>query len=245
LLYEPAMPDARFAAMLETRFGPGLGDDLLQAWKRASQVPLRMASFYQGTWDGALYTEGFATWSDFGARKLIDINSFISRPVLDAKRYVNIADYVKAGAKTEPGVFSPPALADQLVRECGEAMGLVSGIRAKGKVSATLEAELTDIEAWCAYGNYFAKKLRAGVALATARVNHDESEQRRAVAILEESVADWQQLSKLGAKFNRLPILSSARDAFSWESLTPDVRRDIALASVPLTTASGLHPANP
>jgi hypothetical protein len=236
LLYEPTLPDSRFAAMLEARFGPGTGDDLLRAWKLASQVPLRFASFYQGTWDGALYTEGFSTWTDFGARRLIDINSFINHPVLDMKRYLGIADYVKAGAKTAPGVFSPPALADQLDRECAEAMTLVSGLRAKNKISAGLDAELTDIEAWCAYGNYFAKKLRAGVALATARANHDLTEQALAVTTLEQAVADWQRLARLGAKFNRLPILSPAKEPFSWESLMPDVQHDVALAKAPLAT---------
>ncbi len=234
LLFEPTLPDARFAAMLGTRFGAGTGDDLLQAWKLASQVPLRFASFYQGTWDGALYTEGFSTWADYGARHLIDINSLIKHPVLDEKRYLNIADFVKAGAKSAPGVFGPPALADQLDLECSEAMGLVAGIRAKNKVSPELDCELTDIEAWCAYGNYFAKKLRAGVALATARVNHDAADQQRAVALLEQALADWQRLAKLGAKFNRLPILSPAKEPFSWESLTPEVQRDITLAKAPL-----------
>jgi hypothetical protein len=238
LLHEPALPDARFAAMLEARFGPGTGADLLAAWKLASQMPLRFASFYQGTWDGSLYTEGFSTWSDYGARKLIDINSFINRPVLDTKRYINVADYVKAGGKTEPGVFSPPALADQVDRESAEAMRLVSGIRAKSKISAGLESELTDIEAWCAYGNYFAKKLRAGVALATARVNRDPAEQQRAVAFLEQAVGDWQRLARLGAKFNRLPVLSPAKEPFSWESLTPDVQRDIELAKAPLAAST-------
>ncbi len=236
LLYEPELPDARFAAMLESRFGPGTGNDLLQAWKLASQVPLRFASFYQGTWDGALYTEGFSTWADYGARKLIDINSFITHPVLDTKRYINIADYVKAGGQVAPGIISPPALAAQLERDCAEAVKLVAGIRTRNQVSPTLDCELTDIEAWCAYGDYFAKKLRAGVALATARANNDAAEQEKAVKTLELAVDDWQRLSALGAKFNQLPILSSAKEPFSWASLTPEVKRDIELANAPLTT---------
>ena len=171
LLYDEATPDGVFAALLEERFGAGLGDDLLQAWKLASRVPLHFASFHRGTWDGSLYTEGFSSWIDRndGARTFFDIDSFIKHPVLDTKRYINIADFVKAGGVAEPGILSPLALAAELDRDGAEASQRVAAIRAKTPPSPTLECELTDIEAWVAYGNYFAEKLRAGVALATAR----------------------------------------------------------------------------
>jgi len=76
------------------------------------------------------------------------------------------------------------------------------------------------------------------VALATARVNRDPAEQQRAVAFLEQAVGDWQRLARLGAKFNRLPVLSPAKEPFSWESLTPDVQRDIELAKAPLAAST-------
>jgi hypothetical protein len=232
LLYDPALPDARFAGMLSARFGAGLGDDLLQAWKLASQMPLRFASFYEGTWDGAIYSEGFCSWSS-SARKLIDINSFISHPVLDKKRYINIADYVKEGGKSGPDILTPPRLAGQLDSECAAALKLVAGIRNRSKVSPELDCELTDIEAWCAYGNYFSEKLRAGVALATARAKSDTVEQQKAVTALEKALADWKRLSELGSKFNQLPI-AAYPGPFSWEALIPAVQKDIELAKAPL-----------
>ena len=108
LLYDPATPDARFEAMLDARFGKGTGKDLLAAWKLASRVPLHFASFHRGTWDGSLYTEGFSSWidRDNGARTFFDIDSFIKHPVLDTKRYVNIADYVKTGQRPGRRVFA-------------------------------------------------------------------------------------------------------------------------------------------
>ena len=108
LLYDPATPDARFEAMLDARFGKGTGKDLLAAWKLASRVPLHFASFHKGTWDGSLYTEGFSSWTDRDnvPRKLFDIDSFIKHPVLDTKRYVNIADYVKTGQCPGRRVFA-------------------------------------------------------------------------------------------------------------------------------------------
>jgi hypothetical protein len=240
LLYDPATPDARFEAMLEERFGKGTGKSLLAAWKLASRVPLHFASFHRGTWDGSLYTEGFSSWIDKndGARTFFGIDEFIKHPVLDTKRYVNIADFVKAGGIAESAKFSPLALAAQLDRDASAALQRVGAIRAQAKASPTLECELTDIEAWCAYGSYFAGKLRGGVALATARATGDAAQQRVAVAALENALVHWNRLAELGAKFNQLPVLSNSKQQFSWASLTPAVENDIEIAKAPLITTS-------
>jgi len=236
LLYDAATPDRLFATLLEERFGAGLGDELLQAWKLASQVPLHFASFHRGTWDGSLYTEGFSSWidRDSGARTFFDIDSFIKHPVLDTKRYVNIADFVQAGGVAEPGKLSPLALAEKLERDGAAALQKVAAIRARTKPSPILECELTDIEAWVSYGNYFAEKLRAGVALATARAKNDTQQQAIAVSALERALAHWKRLAELGEKFNRLPVPSNSKEPFSWKSLTPAVERDIELSRKPL-----------
>jgi hypothetical protein len=232
LLYDKNTPDRVFTALLEERFGAGSGDDLLQGWKLASQVPLHFASFYRGTWDGSLQTEAFSSWidKDDGARTFFDIDTFIKRPVLDTKRYVNITDFVKAGGTVAPGILSPLALAAQLDRDAAEAAQRVSAIRTKMKPSPTLECEITDIEAWGAFGRYFAEKLRAGVALATARAKNDPQQQQIAVAALERALVHWERLAELGGKFNALPVLASSRAPFSWAALTPAVKRDIATA---------------
>jgi hypothetical protein len=235
LLYDPATPDARFEAMFDARFGIGVGKDLLAAWKLASRVPLHFASFHRGTWDGTLYTEGFSSWidRDDGARTFFGIDGFIGHPVLDTKRYVNIADYVKTG-QVPAGAMSPLELAATLERDGATAVKLVADLRARGGVSPTFDCELTDIEAWSAYGRYFAEKLRGGVALATARATGDAAQQRAAVTALERALVHWNRLAELGAKFNKLPVLSNSREPFSWASLTPAVERDIEAAKAPL-----------
>jgi hypothetical protein len=239
LLYDPATPDARFEAMFDERFGKGTGKGLLAAWKLASQVPLHFASFHRGEWDGTLYTEGFSSWTDRdnAPRKLFDIDSFIKHPVLDTKRYVNIADFVKTGSAPE-GVTTPSELAEKLKQDCAAAMKLVAELRARGGVSPTFDCELTDIEAWCAYGNYFAEKLRGGVALAMARANGDVNQQRVAVAALQKALVHWNCLADLGAKFNKLPVLSNSKDPFSWASLRPAVEKDIEVAKAPLSSTN-------
>ncbi|MGL5019182.1 MAG: hypothetical protein ACRDBP_13690, partial [Luteolibacter sp.] len=236
LLYDPGTPDSRFEALLEERFSKGTGKDLLAAWKLASRVPLHFASFYRGTWDGSLYTEGFSSWIDKndGARTFFGVDAFIKQPVLDTKRYVSISDFVQADGIAEPGKLSPLALAAELDRDAADALRKVAAIRATAKPSPTLECELTDIEAWSAYGSYFAEKLRGGTALATARAKKDASQQAVAVSAFEKALVHWKHLAELGEKFNQLPVLSNSRLPFSWSSLTPAVERDLEISRKPL-----------
>lgn len=113
-----------------------------------------------------------------------------------------------------------------------------SGCWSRGKVSQspTLDCELADIETWCASGNYFAAKLRGGVALAIARANGDAEQHRLAVAELEKARGHWKRLAELTEKFNQLPVPSKWRQPFSWTLLIPDVEKDIEIAKAPLAS---------
>jgi hypothetical protein len=239
LLYDPATPDSTFEAMFDARFGKGTGKHLLAAWKLASRVPLHFASFHKGTWDGSLYTEGFLSWTDRenSARSFFSIDRLINHPVLDTKRYLDIPDFVKAGRAPE-GVLSPLDLAAKLDQDCAAAMKSAAKLRSRGTVSPTLDCDLADIEAWCAYGNYFAAKLRGGVALATARATGDAEQQHVAVAELEKALTHWKRLAQVTEKFNQLPVASNWRQPFSWALLLPDVEQDIETAKAPRTPAN-------
>lgn len=59
LLYDPETPDEAFEHAFERRYSLGVGRDLLEAYRRASKTPLRLASFHTATWDYTLYAEGF------------------------------------------------------------------------------------------------------------------------------------------------------------------------------------------
>ena len=57
LLYNPATPDEVFINEYEQRF-PKQGSQLFHAQAKASKVPLVIASWQDGTWDFAVYSEG-------------------------------------------------------------------------------------------------------------------------------------------------------------------------------------------
>jgi hypothetical protein len=53
LLYDPNTPDEVFSNACRERYGAA-GRDLFEALKLGSRMPLRLGSFYKGTWDFTL-----------------------------------------------------------------------------------------------------------------------------------------------------------------------------------------------
>ena len=244
LLYDPGTPDAAFEAMLAERFGAAHAPDLLEAWTLASRAQLRFAAFHRGTWDGSLYTEGFTAWTDNSANtsfQFFDIENVISHPVLDPK-YVNIADFVRAGGQAPADKVSPLQLAAELERDMAEARRLAAAVRQRGNVSPSLAAEMADIDAWSAHGLYFAAKLRGGVALATYRRSGDKAEQAAAVANLERAVDHWRALMEAGTRFNRQRVSHNAGELFSWARFLPAVERDVDIARGTAETGTPARP---
>ena len=100
LLYDPTTSDEVFEAAFDNRYGNGTGKALLNAYKHASKMPLRLASFHKATWDYTLYSEGFL--APFAppaglydkASSFISIDELIDHPTLDP-RYVSIPEYVR------------------------------------------------------------------------------------------------------------------------------------------------------
>ncbi len=229
LLYDPQTPDRTFEALLADRFGTEQAPDLLKAWTLASRAQLRFAAFHQGRFDGSLYTEGFSDWSNGGPFRFFDIENIIEHPVLDTK-YINIAGFVAAGGVAPPGKVSPLQLAGELERDMAEAQRLATAVRRREQVAPALEAELADIDAWCAHGRYFAAKLRGGVALATFRKNGEPARQTEAIAHLEKAVGHWRELSAATMRFNKPRLPHNAGEVFSWSRFLPAVERDIEIA---------------
>jgi hypothetical protein len=95
LLYNPHTPEDVFIKACTVRYGER-GRLLYEALSLGSRMPLRLASFYKGTWDFTLYSEGF---SSVNARSnpahFIGIEDLIRQPVLDPD-YMSIRDFEKA-----------------------------------------------------------------------------------------------------------------------------------------------------
>lgn len=223
LLYNKDTQDSYFAEAISDKFQTEKGDDILKAWKLASMNANRMASFYQGTWDATLYTEGF---TNVGG-KFIDIENFINRPVLDSA-YVNIKDFVKGNVLQDK--ISPLQLADTAENESTEALNIIEGIEAE-TIGRQLKIELNDIRAWSYFGQYFADKIRGGVALEQYRNSGNTQFQQSSIAYLKQALQHWKEYTNAMEKYN-VAVMPYQFDAeFSWRKHIKDAERDIEIAS--------------
>jgi hypothetical protein len=249
LLYNPAETDQALALGFERRY-PGMdGQAMLKAWSLASGVPLHLATFYKGTWDFTLYSEGFlAPWPsgfDDGKSPFISIEELIRHETLDPG-YLSIADYcriLKAGRIPEATLITPPELAQLVEDECRQALALLDSIesiesmgghgalgrrkpgtlnhREPDPATACLESEMADIRTWCSLGFYFADKLRAGVALENYMLSGRHEDWQEAVARLEACTEWWEEVVLLtGGRYRPMPYVSMGHPDQRWPEFT-------------------------
>lgn len=246
LLYNPAAPDTVFAQAFEQRYGPGVGAPLLRAYKLASNMPLRLASFHRSTWDYTLYSEGFIEAEPSANKDTFDrsspfmsIDEFIYHETLDPQ-LLSIPDYValvRQGLAVPVGKVSPLALADSSERDSREALELAGSLRDRvNAYSGALVSELDDAAVWSYLGLYLADKLRAGVALETFRKTGEAAQKKEAIRRLETALTHWDQVVALTkGRYRPTPHVSTQNygkeyTLFSWELLRPQVVRDIEIA---------------
>lgn len=238
LLYDPQTPDSVFEAECGRRYGRGIGKQMLQAYRLAGRMPLRLASFHAATWDYTLYSEGFLApaksrgLSD-GVSPFISIDELIDHQVLDPT-YLSIPDSVElalAGKEIPNDRVTPLQLADRSEKDGRDLSSLVLALRsAAGPYPGAYDCEMDDLETWAYLSLYFADKLRAGVALATFRLTGRVEEQENAVRLLEQTAKHWDGAVAVTKKhYLETPHVSGG--TFSWEKYRDQVQRDIRLAT--------------
>lgn len=240
LTYNPEETDETLARAFENRYGRLDGLKMLKAFSLASKVPQYLASFYKGTWDFTLYSEGFmAAWQngfDDGKSPFISIEELIRHETLDS-RYLSISDYcqrVNKGLPLDDELITPLELADMLQDDCTETMNLLRELRDPGNEPALL-SELDDLETWCHLGYYFADKLRAGVSLENYNLDSNPRDKEKALEYLESCVGHWRNVIKLTReRYRPMPYVSMGHPAqkwpdfkaFHWEFFLDDVKSD-------------------
>ncbi|EDY84477.1 hypothetical protein VDG1235_4108 [Verrucomicrobiia bacterium DG1235] len=237
LLYDPQTPDTLFQAEFNRRYGDS-GDNLLNALSLSSSTQLRLASLYDSRWDFTLYSEGFLALQG-DTTSYIGIEEFIKHPTMDPA-YVSISKYVsttQSGGSFGVDRITPPILADTLERDNREALRLVQDIDTSDNES--LMYEVADIKAWSRLGLHLAEKLRGAVALQTYRETGDKSQQRQAIAHLEQALAEWDELVAITrpiykdmrlTHYNHNSFDANPDNLFHWALIRDEVAQDLELA---------------
>jgi hypothetical protein len=233
LLYDPETPDDIFRAACEARYGEA-GRALFAALKLGSRMPLRLASFYKGTSDFTLYSEGFSSSSARSDPDLfLGVEELVGRPVLD-RDYVSIPAYIKAGQagrEFAPQAVTPPRLADQLEADGRQALALLDPLREPDDPG--LAFEVADARAWAYLSLYFAEKLRGTVAYHQVKTGADRTRGVAAVEHLSRALGWWDELIRVTEPvYAIMPLAHVHRPnrPFHWKLLRPAVVRDLDLA---------------
>ncbi len=156
LLYDPSTPDAVFANAFDRRFSGQVGGRMVDAYKLSTRTTQRIAQAFNHSWDHNFYTEGFIG----NKRDFITLEEVISAKPIEPE-FVSIKDFGDGG-KAFGSKVTPLQLASALEKDNQQALEIVKGI---ATAEETLKCEMEDVQAWAHLGLYFAKKLRAAVAL--------------------------------------------------------------------------------
>lgn len=235
LLQDPATPDAVFEQEFAERYGADVGPAMLDAYRRASRMPLRLASFHGATWDYTLYCEGFltpfASLAPHDGKPFLGIDEFIAGPTLDP-RLVSIPEFV--AGQTGPDRLSPLELADRSEDDGQAVLEAVAALRrlCSGR-PGSFACELDDLETWGHLSHYLAEKLRGGVALHRFRLQGQAEDQARAVSSLQAAANHWEQVIRVTeAHYQPVPYYEREGVAlrFAWSDYRQAVQDDVETA---------------
>jgi hypothetical protein len=240
-----------FEASFDERYGPGVGEAMVDAYARASRTPLALASYRSSSWDFTLYSEGFLegaeqTWrgqnfDDTSA--FLSVEEIIGSKVLD-HRMCNVQEQVSREIRGEEGracEVPPGVLADRLEKDGLAALSLVDGLDTS---DPTLRHERADVRAWSYLSLYFAEKLRGALDLERCRQARSRSAGAEAVEHLGEALRHWDAvIETVDPYFDETPLLhlgdayitqefEVSVDRFSWKHFRDQVERDMAIAQV-------------
>ena len=241
LLYDPQMDNSEIALKIYQKYPDVNALKLLEAYALASKVPQSIASFYKGTWDFTLYSEGFlAPWQngfDDGKSPFISLVELIKHETLD-KRYMNIEAYcdaIQSQGKVAEAIITPIELADSLFDNGKQLEKLISEI-SDSTEDETLNSELDDLFTWCHLGYYFSHKLKAGVDFTNYNFSKDEKEKLNSVAHLEQCIDHWKKIIELTEdRYDPMPYVSMGHHEqkwldfkeFHWKNFLFDVEADL------------------
>ena len=241
LLYDPDQTNESLSQLFKTRYKTADASKLMEAYSLASEVPLHIASFYKGTWDFTLYSEGFlAPWPygyDDGKSPFISIEELISHETLD-NDYLSISQYCKMiinQNEIDPGRITPIELADHISDNCRIGIKIINELRLKTNEPG-LDSELDDLETWCYLGYYFADKIRAGVSVRLFTETGGEENRQESMDYLEKCIGHWEKIIQLTQdRYKPMPYVSFGHHqprwpeftAFHWKFFIDEVKDDL------------------
>lgn len=241
LLFDPNEKEVALAKEIEKRYPDIDALAFLKTYSLASKVPLNIATFYKGTWDFTLYSEGFlAPWQpdvEDGRSPFISLNELIDHETLD-KSYMNIADYatkIHANIPIDQKMTTPFELAEMTKKNCDKSLAIIDSLE-KQSNDPTFQSEIEDLKTWCYLGFYLAEKIHAGINLKTYRLSADVKDQEAALNHAQKALQNWEKIVELTeTRYQLMPYVMMTHPenrwpdfkGFHWKNYLKEVQYDI------------------
>jgi hypothetical protein len=246
LMYNPSLENRILTEYFNEKYNTGQEDLLLKAFDLASQMPLKLASYYGATWDFTLYSEGFLSgyrpwrgekWDNHSP--FLSVEDIIGANPIDSS-WINVDEYVgllENDDSIPEGITTPLDIAEDLESSGREALKLIQSIETD---DPTLRHELADIKTWSYLSLYFSEKLKGCIDFELYRKKATEAQKENAVNHLTEALHYWDMIIETTSPyFEEIPLLHFRDNfieenftvpvsKFSWENLRDQVQRDIS-----------------
>jgi len=211
LLYDPSTSDAVFANAFNQRFSGNVGNQMVEAYKLSTRTTQRIASFFNFTWDHSFYTEGLIG----NKRDFITLEETIDADPIEPN-FVSVKDYGD-GSRDFGAKVTPLQQASALETDNRQALSIVNGISTSNE---TLKCEIEDVKAWAHLGLYFAKKIRAAVAV-------NQNKKTEAVRYITEAQQHWRDLVTVTDEHIQSSHLAITEEDFHWKNYQDAVDADV------------------
>jgi hypothetical protein len=230
LLYNPNTPDELFKNEFIHKYGEK-AEPLLKAYSIASKFPLHYASFIDVNNDKSLSSEGILARYKKDQSEFLNINLMIEKGSLDPD-YISIKTFVNKTLNNEyidDNKLTPLELADTLNMLSKKSFEIVSEIDAVEDTA--LYYEIEDVKIWAKLADYFAEKLRGGVAYDKFQQNNNKLDQQFAIDHLNNALSEWDEVIKLTEPIYKIVPLTHLHyyedNKFHWSKFRKFVERDI------------------
>ena len=251
---EHDMGPAFWMAELASRFPelskvPGSAAVLYAGWANASDTVSQVNRLVIGKWvndmqwspEGCFNRDGIG---GTGAKPVpgtstpdgfVDVVKFAQYQPVEGSNIVRIPDYARAVAagKTPSGI-TPVQVVDNLRALAGAAEKAVDWLRASLPApgpSQELGAVLNDIKAFVLLGRYYADKLCGATELGLLNATQQAAHRSRAVACLQDGVAQWKAYAAQASAQYSYPQLLARVRVLDVVGFTAGAERDVQLAA--------------
>ncbi|WP_282134012.1 hypothetical protein [Seonamhaeicola maritimus] len=239
LMYDPNTSDNYFIQNFKHRYGDAVGEPLFRALQLGSEMPLRFSTFYKGTWDFTIYSEGFLNGKQLyrnykeAEDAFIRIDEMITHETLDPL-YLNIDNYNNLKLENKSigdQLVTPLEIAEEMEQNGMRILELCEQIQDKPSRNLdNFKIELNDVKAWANLSLYFADKLMAGIYLDEAVKTKNETKRQKAIGFLMNASKHWLDLVESTQQYQEVSLLHIRSFKFSWEMYYPRVLKDIEIA---------------